>query len=248
MSEAMVEDNGQPQAAGQCGRSEDGLKFRSRILGPFEMIKRQAKYEEMSPEWQLEEEEEEYLVEMGVDDDDLKRFAGVAGVEHLDRGELLTVMRVYEVRKSLHANVNGQHFISLMEEAQTNLLVPEQRDQPEVPVLGAALSREDVAELVQPLVATKLGNERLRSTALLDRSNSEPEKLLGESLPYVWMQSLVVGLKDYALLETHRASHPLAKSMWAVVHKELRNKRQGRNSAMPVPQPGGQAQGQGAPT
>ena len=67
------------------------------------------------------------------------------------------------------------------------------------PVLGASLSKEDIAELVQLLAATKLENERLRSAALLDRTSNELEKLLDESLPYAWMQSLVVRFKDYVM-------------------------------------------------
>ena len=122
--------------------NEDLLKF----LGPFELVKRQAKYGEMSPKWQPEEEE--YLVEMGVDNDHLKRFAGGAGVEHLDRGELLTAMRVHELHKHPRANVKGQHFVSLLEELQKTLMVPEQKEQLENPVPGATLRKDDIAKLV----------------------------------------------------------------------------------------------------
>ena len=105
------------------------------------------------------------------------------------------------------------------------------------PSQNSSFSPEKISELVQLLAATKLENERLRSAALPDRTNAELEKLLGESLLYAWMQSLAVALREYSRMDPNWASHPLAQSIWTVVHEELLNKRQGRNSTMPIPQP-----------
>ena len=143
MSEAMHDDNDRPEAEGPCATNEDLAKFRNWVIGPFEMVKRRAKYGEMSPEWQLEDE---YLGETGPDDDNLKRFARAASVEHLDLGELLTAMRIYEVRKHLRANVKGLHLVSSQEESHTILLVPERRERPEARVLGASLNPPPVQE------------------------------------------------------------------------------------------------------
>ena len=55
------------------------------------------------------------------------------------------------------------------------------------------------------------------------------------------MQSLTVALRKYSRMDPNWASHPPAQSIWTVVHEELRNKCQGWNSTMPIPQP--QSQG-----
>ena len=73
-------------------------------------------------------------------------------------------------------------------------------------------------------MATKPDNERLCFAALPERTSAELEKLLGESLPYARMQSLVVSVKEFARMEPHWASHGLSTSIWTVVHEELRNK------------------------
>ena len=112
------------------------------------------------------------------------------------------------------------------------------------PGVGEAQNRtgsftpEKISKLVQMLAATKLENERLRSAALPDRTNAELEKLLAENLPYAWMQSLTVALREYSRMDSNQR---VAQSIWTVVHEELRHKRQGRNSTMPIPQP--QSQG-----
>ena len=79
----------------------------------------------------------------------------------------------------------------------------------------------------------------LKSAAFLERTNTELERRRGKSLPYGWMQSLVVSVKEYNCMEPNRGNHALSKSIWTIVHEELRNKRQGRSSAMPFKTSGG---------
>ena len=55
-----------------------------------------------------------------------------------------------------------------------------------------------------------------------------------ESLPYLWMQTLVVALKAFCARDANWDEHELAKVVQTVVHEELRNKRQGRTSHMPI--------------
>ena len=57
---------------------------------------------------------------------------------------------------------------------------------------------------------------------------------MAESLPYQWMQTLAVALKAYSTTDANWDAHKLAKAIWTVVHEELRNKRQGRTSHMPI--------------
>ena len=108
--------------------------------------------------------------------------------------------------------MKGLHFVKLLDEIATDLLVPNQRDKarhrPRVEY-SAGRRCPSWYNFWQPRSSK---NERLRSAALPDRTDPELEELLGESLPYPWMQSLVVGLKDYAQTETQWASHPLARA------------------------------------
>ena len=91
---------------------------------------------------------------------------------------------------------------------------------------------------MQMLAATKLEKERL--TAAIPRLNRQQlERLIAESLPYQWMQTLVVALKAYSATDANWDAHELAKAIWTVVHEELRNKRQGRTSHLPIPQNAG---------
>ena len=49
------------------------------------------------------------------------------------------------------------------------------------------------------------------------------------------MQTLAVALKSYSATDANWDAHELAKAIWTVVHEELRNKRQGRTSHLPIP-------------
>ena len=91
------------------------------------------------------------------------------------------------------------------------------------------------------LAATKLENERLRAAAIPRLTRQQLERLIAESLPYQWMQTLAVALKAYSTTDANWDAHELAKAIWTVVHEQLRNKRQGRTSHLPIPQ------GTGAP-
>ena len=86
------------------------------------------------------------------------------------------------------------------------------------------------------LAATKLENERLRGAAIPRLNRQQLERLIAESLPYEWMQTLAVALKAYSATDANWDAHELAKAIWTVVHEELRNKRQGRTSHLPIPQ------------
>ena len=188
----------------------------------------------MATEWQLEQEE--FHVDQGIGDDQLKLFAENAGINHLEKMILVQALRAYEIRKGPWVNVAGQCFMPVTDVTASSVAQ-------KTPGLGGAQGQnitftpEKISKLVQLLATTKLENERLRSAALPDRTNAELEKLLRESLPYAWMQSLAVALREYSRMDPNWASHLLAQSIWIVVHEELRNKRRGRNSTMPIPQP-----------
>ena len=91
------------------------------------------------------------------------------------------------------------------------------------------------------LAVTRLENDRLRAAAIPRLTRQQLERLIAQSLPYQWMQTLAVALKAYSATDANWDAHKLAKAIWTVVHKELRNKRQGRTFHMPIPQ------GTGAP-
>ena len=84
---------------------------------------------------------------------------------------------------------------------------------------------------MQMLAATKLENERLGAAAIPRLNKQQLERLIAESLPYQWMQTLAVALKAYSATDANWDAHELAKAIWTVVHEELRNKRQGITSA-----------------
>ena len=94
-------------------------------------------------------------------------------------------------------------------------------DRPTSPT-GQGLSAQQVAELVQMLAATKLENERLRAAAIPRLARQLLERLIAESLPYQWMQTLAVALKAYSATDANWDAHELAKAIWTVVHEELR--------------------------
>ena len=104
---------------------------------------------------------------------------------------------------------------------------------------GQGLCAHQVAELVQMLAATKVENDRLRAAAVPRLNRQQLERLIAESLPYQWMQTLAVALKAYLAMDANWDAHKPAKAIWTVVHEELRNKRQGRTSHMPTPQNAG---------
>ena len=57
-------------------------------------------------------------------DNNLQQFVGEVSVGHVDQGELLTAMRVYKVRKHLHANMKSLHFEQFLQDMPTDLLIP----------------------------------------------------------------------------------------------------------------------------
>ena len=105
---------------------------------------------------------------------------------------------------------------------------------PSLALLG--LGAQEVAELVQMVAATKLENERLRAAAIPRLARQQLERLIVESLPYQWMQTLAVAVKAFSATDANWDAHELAKAIWTVVHEDLMNKRQGRTSHMPIPQ------------
>ena len=94
---------------------------------------------------------------------------------------------------------------------------------------------------MQMLAVMKLENERLRAAATPRLTRQQLERLIVGSLPYQWIQTLAVALKARSLTDAKWDAHELAKAIWTVVHEELRNRRQGRTSHLPIPQ------GTGAP-
>ena len=175
-------------------------------------------------------------MDQGIGDDQLKLLAENAGINHLEKATLLQALRAYEIKTGLRVNVADQCFIPVLDVAAPPTPSPALGP-------GEAQNRNSsfTPEKISELAATKLENERLRSAALPDRTNAELEKLLAENLLYAWMQSRAVALREYSRMDPNWASHPLAQSIWTVVHEDLRNKRQGQNSTMPIPQP--QSQG-----
>ena len=86
------------------------------------------------------------------------------------------------------------------------------------------------------LAATKLENERLRVAAIPRLNRQQLERLIAETLPYQWMQTLLVALKAYSATDANWDAHELAGAIWTVVHEELCNKRQAKTSHLPIPQ------------
>ena len=62
---------------------------------------------------------------------------------------------------------------------------------------------------------------------------------MGEQLPYAWVSSLLVGLKEYQQKQENWTEHELAQLIWNVVNEEFRAQRQGRNSSAPQGNRGG---------
>ena len=143
-------------------------KFGAWVLGPFETMQRQPKYQELAADWKLEQEE--LFFEQEVGDDQLRLFAVAVGAGHLDKHILLTALGAYEVRKQLGSNVWEQTFEStngaVIQDPIQHQQMPSE-PHPQNMLLGG----EDVTELVQLLPTTKLENERLKS---IYRTKSPP--------------------------------------------------------------------------
>ena len=52
-------------------------------------------------------------------------------------------------------------------------------------------------ELLARLAAARVKNEALRQSLVLGLTIERLNRIMGEQLPYVWMSSLLVGLKEY---------------------------------------------------
>ena len=115
VGDAMQDDYGGPTGLPADPPTTDLLKFRNWVLGPFETLQRQHNYAEMATEWQLEQEE--FHVDQGIGDDQLKLFAENAGIKHLEKMTLLQALRAYEIKKGLRVDVAGQCFVPVMDVA-----------------------------------------------------------------------------------------------------------------------------------
>ena len=239
MSETMEQDKN--PVVDNSGPDPGLAKFRMWVLGPFETIQGQQEYQERSGEWLIEEQER--IVDLQVGADVVSEFAGQIGVGHLDKNTFLTALRCYAIRKGLVPDYVNKRFVHDETQGTGQGNAGTEITRPPSPAVGG-LATHEVAELVQLLAATKLENERLRAAAIPRLTKQELERMLAETLPYQWMQTLAVGLITYSKKDPQWDAHELSTTIWKVVHEELRNKRQGRNSHMPIPQ---QVQGAGNP-
>ena len=239
MSETMEQDKN--PVVDNSGPDPGLAKFRMWVLGPFETIRGQQEYQERSGEWLIEEQER--IVDLQVGADVVIDFAGQIGVGHLDKNTFLIALRCYAIRKSLVPDYVNKRFVPDETQGTGQGNAGTEITRPPSPAVGG-LATHEVAELVQLLAATKLENERLRAAAIPRLTKQELERMLAETLPYQWMQTLAVGLMTYSKKDPQWDAHELSTTIWTVVHEELRNKRQGRNSHMPIPQ---QVQGAGNP-
>ena len=154
-------------------------------------------------------------------------FANIMGLGHMDEDTFLAAVRCYAIRNELFADYARKTFVPVGT-ADDELIKAEGEDKRPPSPTGQALSTQQVAELVQMLAATKLENERLRAAAIPRLNRQQLERLITESLP--------MALKAYSTTDANWDVHELAKAILTVVHEELRNKRQGRMSHLPIPQ------------
>ena len=223
---------------------QESMKFRMWCLGPFETIQKQPQFQENKGEWLLQEQER--IVELAVGADTVTEFANVMGLGHMDQDTFLTAVRCYALRRELLADYAHRRFVLARVTDYEVVAAGEVDDRPTSPT-GQGLSAQQVAELVQMLAATKLENERLKAAAIPRLTRQQLERPIAESLPYYWMQKLAVALKAYSATDANWDAHELPKAIWTVVHEELRNKRQGRTSHLPIPQNTGATATTGAP-
>ena len=237
MSENMEQDKN--RVVDHSGPDPGLAKFKMWVLGPFETIQGQQEYQERSGEWLIEEQER--IVDLQVGADVVTEFAGQIGVSHLDKTTFLIALRCYAIWKNLVPDYVNKRFVPDETQGTGQGNAGAEIARPPSPAVGG-LATHEVAELVQLLVATKLENEQLRAAAIPRLTKQELERGLAETMPYQWMQTLAVGLMTYSKKDPQRDAHDLSTTIWTVVHEELRNKRQGRNFHMPIPQ---QVQGPG---
>ena len=88
-------------------------------------------------------------------------------------------------------------------------------------------------ELVARLAAAQVENKSLRKIMVPQLNEEALNKLLGEQLLYVWMGSLLTGLKAYKDKNFRDPEEELAPLIGNVVTEEIRAKRQGMKSVNP---------------
>ena len=177
---------------------------------------------------------------MSLGADTVTEFANIMGLGHMDQDTFLAAVRCYAIRKELLADYAGKRFMPAGP-VDYDVVTADSEDKRRPSPAGQGLSTQQVAELVHMLAATKLENERLRAATIPRLNRHQLERLIAESLTYQWMQTLAVALKAYSATDANWDAHELAKAIWIVVHEQLRNKRQGRNSHLPIPQHTGAA-------
>ena len=96
-------------------------------------------------------------------------------------------------------------------------------------------------ELVARLAAPKFENEVLRQSLIPQLHTDTLGRTMADFIPCAWMGTLLTSLKAYNGADTNWTTHPLSQAMWQVVNKEIRAKRQGRQST-PTGNPMGQQQ------
>ena len=175
---------------------------------------------------------------MAVGADTVPEFANIMGLRHMDQDTFSAAVRGYAICRELLADYAQKRFVP-GGVANYEVVAAEGEDKRPPSPTGQGLSAQQVAKLVQMLAATKLENERLRAAAIPRLNRQQLERLIAESLPYEWMQTLAVALKAYSANDANWDAHELAKAIWIVVHEELRNKRQVRTSHLPILQNAG---------
>ena len=172
---------------------------------------------------------------MAVGAHTVTEFANIMGLRRTDQVTFLAAVRCYAIRKEVLMDYASKRFVPVGN-ADYEVVTAERGDKRPPSPIGKGLSVQQVAQLLQMLAATKLENERPKAAAIPRLNRQQLERLIAESLCYHWMHTQAVTRKAYSATDANLDVHELAKAIWTVVHEELRNKRQGRMSHLPVPQ------------
>ena len=169
---------------------------------------------------------EEDIVEQEIPDGALEALAVRSGLD-MSRELLLTVLAVYRKRKGLQPDLVKGCFVPWGAEATQ----AEEQGQPkegEGEQMMALGGPQPAAfhELVARLAAARVENEALRQSLVPGLTIETLNRIMGEQLPYAWMSSLLVGLKEYQQKQENWTEHELAQLIWNVVNEEFRARRQ----------------------
>jgi hypothetical protein len=157
----------------------------------------------------------EWLVDKGITDADPASFGDHLEMTSRGKDNILLALAVYRQRKGLVLSIKKFSFV--LKEALTSTSAQDER----------------MKELISLLLASKIEAERLREELIPDPCVKEIDSLLAQQLPYSWMTSLIVGLKERVMTDAASIKGKLEIDIWRVVHEEYRAKRQSKNSVQP---------------